>query len=102
VLVEMCLTGEPITSAQALAYGLVNYVADDVDAQLQWLLERMLDKSPAAIRRGLYTLKRVESMAFEESMSFTESQIALFTLTEDAKEGQLAFKEKRKPVWTGQ
>ncbi len=102
VLVEMCLTGEPITSAQALAYGLVNYVADDVDAQLQWLLERMLDKSPAAIRRGLYTLKKVESMAFEESMSFTESQIALFTLTEDAKEGQLAFKEKRKPVWTGQ
>jgi enoyl-CoA hydratase/carnithine racemase len=97
----MCLTGEPISSAQALEYGLVNYVADDVDAKLQWLLERMLDKSPAAIRRGLYTLKKVESMAFEEAMSFTESQIALFTLTEDAKEGQLAFQEKRKPVWAG-
>ena len=102
VLVEMCITGEPISSAQALAYGLVNYVADDVDAKLDWLLERLLDKSPAAIRRGMYTLKKVESMAFEEAMSFTESQIALFTLTEDAREGQLAFKEKRKPVWTGQ
>jgi enoyl-CoA hydratase/carnithine racemase len=101
VLVELCLTGEPISSAQALEYGLVNYVAEDVDAKLQWLLERMLDKSPAAIRRGLYTLKRVESMAFEEAMSFTESQIALFTLTDDAKEGQLAFQQKRKPVWTG-
>ena len=101
VLVEMCLTGEPISSAQALEYGLVNYVADDVDAKLQWLLDRMLDKSPAAIRRGLYTLKRVESMAFEEAMSFTESQIALFTLTDDAKEGQKAFQEKRKPVWAG-
>jgi 1,4-dihydroxy-2-naphthoyl-CoA synthase len=44
----------------------------------------------------------VEAMAFEESMSFTESQIALFTLTEDAKEGQKAFQEKRKPVWVGQ
>jgi 1,4-dihydroxy-2-naphthoyl-CoA synthase len=61
----------------------------------------MQDKSPAAIRRGLYTLKRVESLAFEESISFTESQIALFTLTEDAQEGQKAFQEKRKPVWTG-
>ena len=66
-----------------------------------WLLQRLLDKSPAAIRRGLYTMKKIEAMAFEESMSFTESQIALFTLTEDAKEGQQAFQQKRKPQWTG-
>jgi enoyl-CoA hydratase/carnithine racemase len=97
----MCITGEPISSAQALAYGLVNYVDDDVDARLEWLLQRLLDKSPTAIRRGMYTLKRVEAMAFEEAMSFTESQIALFALTQDAKEGQLAFQEKRKPVWSG-
>ena len=101
ILSEMCLTGEPITSAQALEVGLVNYVDDDVDLKLQGLLERLLDKSPAAIRRGLYTLKEVESMAFEESMSFTESQIALFTLTEDAREGQKAFQGKRKPHWAG-
>jgi enoyl-CoA hydratase/carnithine racemase len=104
VLVEMCITGEPIDSAQALQYNLVNYVSDegsDVDTKLQWLLDRMLDKSPAAIRRGMYTMKKIEAMAFEESMSFTESQIALFTLTEDAKEGQKAFQEKRKPVWAG-
>ncbi len=100
-LVEMCITGEPISSAQALAYGLVNYVDDDVDAKLDWLLSRMLDKSPAAVRRGLYTMKKVEAMAFEESMAFTESQIALFTLTDDAREGQKAFQEKRKPVWAG-
>ncbi|NDG49658.1 MAG: enoyl-CoA hydratase/isomerase family protein [Rhodospirillales bacterium] len=101
-LVEMCITGEPISSAQALEYGLVNYVDDDVDAKLAWLLARMLDKSPAAVRRGLYTMKKVEAMAFEESMAFTESQIALFTLTDDAREGQKAFQEKRKPVWAGQ
>jgi enoyl-CoA hydratase/carnithine racemase len=101
-LAEMCLTGEPITAAQALEYGLVNYLADDLDGKLQWLLERLLDKSPAAIRRGLYTMKKIEAMAFEESMSFTESQIALFTLTGDAREGQLAFQEKRKPRWPGE
>lgn len=100
-LVEMCITGEPISSAQALGYGLVNYVDDDVDAKLAWLLARLLDKSPAAVRRGLYTMKKVETMAFEESMAFTESQIALFTLTEDAREGQKAFQEKRKPIWVG-
>ncbi len=101
VLVEMCITGEPISAEQALQYGLVNYVDEDLDARLQWLLQRLMDKSPAAIRRGLYTLKGCESMAFEQSMSFTESQIALFTLTEDAKEGQKAFQEKRKPQWQG-
>ncbi len=101
LLSEMCLSGEPITSAQALEAGLVNYVDDDVDAKLQWLLDRLLDKSPAAIRRGLYTLKSVQSMAFEESVAFTESQIALFTLTEDAREGQQAFQDKRKPNWAG-
>jgi enoyl-CoA hydratase/carnithine racemase len=100
-LAEMCLTGEPLTAAQALEYGLVNHVDDDVDAKLEWLLQRLLDKSPAALRRGLYTMKRIESMTFEESMAFTESQIALFTLTEDAKEGQQAFQQKRKPQWTG-
>jgi enoyl-CoA hydratase/carnithine racemase len=81
--------------------GLVNYVDDDVDARLDWLLARIADKSPAAIRRGLYTMKRIESMSFEESMSFTESQIALLTLTDDAKEGQLAFQQKRPPKWNG-
>ena len=100
-LAEMCLTGEPLTSADALQYGLVNYVDDDLDAKLDWLLQRLLDKSPAAIRRGLYTMKKIEAMGFEESMSFTESQIALLTLTEDAKEGQQAFQQKRKPQWTG-
>ena len=97
----MCLTGEPITAAQALAHGLINHVFDDLDVGLDALLGRMLDKSPAAIRRGLYTMKKIEAMAFEESMAFTESQIALFAQTEDAAEGQLAFREKRKPTWTG-
>jgi enoyl-CoA hydratase/carnithine racemase len=100
-LVEMCITGEPISSLQALEFGLVNYIDRDVDAKLQWLLERLLDKSPAAVRRGLYMMKKMETMAFEESMAFTESQIALFTLTQDAREGQLAFQEKRKPQWSG-
>ena len=100
-LAELCITGESISSEQALDIGLVNYVADDLDAKLDWLLQRILDKSPAAIRRGLYTMKAIDTMAFEESMAFTESQIALFTLTEDAREGQAAFQQKRKADWKG-
>jgi enoyl-CoA hydratase/carnithine racemase len=98
---EMCLTGEPLSAQEALALGLVNHVDADLDGKLQWLLERLLGKSPAAQRRGLYTMKRIETMAFEESVAFMESQIALFALSEDAREGQAAFREKRKPQWSG-
>jgi enoyl-CoA hydratase/carnithine racemase len=100
-LADLVLTGEPIDANEAKAIGLVNYVATDLDAKLAWLIARIVDKSPAAQRRALYTLKRIESMPFEEAAAFTESQIALSALTEDAREGQAAFRDKRKPVWTG-
>jgi enoyl-CoA hydratase/carnithine racemase len=112
VLTELCITGEPVSAQEALAMNLINHVADplpdgsadplsSLDAKLDWLLARLLDKSPAAIRRGLYMLKKLENLSFEESISFAESQIALFTLSEDAKEGQAAFQQKRKPNWVG-
>jgi 1,4-dihydroxy-2-naphthoyl-CoA synthase len=40
-------------------------------------------------------------MSFDESIAYTESQISLLALTEDAKEGLRAFAEKRKPSWSG-
>jgi enoyl-CoA hydratase/carnithine racemase len=103
LLNEMCLTGEPITAQRALDAGLVNYVAapDALDTTLDALLARLLDKSPAAIRRGLYMLKQIEALPFEQAMAFAESQIGLFAQTDDAKEGQLAFREKRAPQWSG-
>lgn len=100
-LAQLCLTGETLTSAQALAMGLVNHVDEDLDGRLAWLLGRITDKSPSALRRGLYTLKSMDAMDFEQAMAFTESQIALFAQTEDAREGMAAFQQKRKPRWTG-
>ena len=100
-LTELCITGEPIDAAEALRLGLINHVSADLDAGVQALLDRFLDKSPAAIRRGLYLMKRVGAMSFEESIAFTESQIGLIALTEDAAEGQAAFREKRQPKWSG-
>jgi methylglutaconyl-CoA hydratase len=102
-LYEMALTGEPVTAAEALELGLLNYVvpAAELDAKLDWLLNRLLDKSPTAIRRGKYAMRITEQLNFDQSAVFMEAQIGTLALTEDAAEGRAAFIEKRTPKWPG-
>ena len=102
-LYEMALTGEPVTAAEALDLGLVNYVvpAAELDTKLTWLLNRLLDKSPTAIRRGKYAMRQTEDLSFDNAAVFMEAQIGVLALTEDAAEGRAAFIEKRTPNWPG-
>lgn len=100
-LAQLCLTGEPVDAARAREIGLVNEVADDLDDAVERLLSRLLSNSPTALRRGLYAMKAMRSMSFEEAIAFGEGQIGLLAMTQDAREGLAAFKEKRKPQWTG-
>lgn len=100
---EWCLTGEPFAAAEAKDNGLLNYVvpSEELDAKTQWLVDRLASKSPTAIRRGKYAMRALEAMSFDEGIAYTESQIVLLSMTEDAKEGLASFNEKRSPVWTG-
>ncbi|MBV7482359.1 enoyl-CoA hydratase-related protein [Bordetella sp. BOR01] len=103
VLYELCYTGALFRADRALSLGLVNDVVppEQLDARLDELLAQMKDKSPAAIRRGRYAMRTIESMSFHESIAFMESQIGLMSMTDDAREGMQAFAEKRSPHWTG-
>jgi enoyl-CoA hydratase/carnithine racemase len=100
---EWCFTGEPFSALEAKEAGLLNHVvpATELDAKVEWLVGRLIDKSPTAIRRGKYAMRALASMSFDQGIAYTESQIALLSMTQDAKEGLAAFAEKRKPVWTG-
>jgi len=100
-LTQLCLTGDPISAARALEIGLVNEVADDIDEAVERLLSRLVANSPTALRRGLYAMKVMRSMSFEEAIAFGEGQIGLLAMTQDAREGIAAFKDKRRPQWTG-
>ena len=73
----------------------------ELDAKVELLIGRIVDKSPTAIQRGTYAMRAIASMSFDQSIAYTESQIAILAMTEDAKEGLKAFGEKRKPVWPG-
>ncbi len=103
VLAEMALTGEPIDAAEAWRVGLVNHVVPgaELDAKVEWLLDRLRDKSPTGIRRGKVAMRQIEAMTLEQSLAFMEAQIGLLSMTEDAAEGRAAFVEKRAPRFSG-
>jgi methylglutaconyl-CoA hydratase len=100
---EWAITGEPFDAKGAQAAGLLNHVVPQVelDAKVEWLIGRIADKSPTAIKRGKYAMRAIGAMSFDQAIAYTESQIAILAMTEDAKEGLKAFAEKRKPSWPG-
>lgn len=102
-LQEMCITGEQFTAKDALDWGVVNYVVPraELDAKLDWLLARVTDKSPTAIRLGKQAYNAMRDMSLRESLEFAQAMVPVMSSTEDAKEGMAAFQEKRPANFTG-
>ena len=102
-LLEMCITGELLDAAEALALDIVNYVVPpaELDAKLDWLLARIVNTSPTAIRIGKQVFHAIEDMTLDQSFELTQVMLPIMAQSEDAKEGFAAFNEKRKPDWTG-
>ncbi|MBB2993156.1 crotonobetainyl-CoA hydratase [Mycolicibacterium iranicum] len=107
VALEMMFTGEPITSAEALKWGLINEVVPDgeegavLEAALK-LAERITVNAPLAVQAS----KRVavgadEGVVADDEPGWkrTRREVAVVFTSEDAKEGPLAFAQKREPVW---
>jgi enoyl-CoA hydratase/carnithine racemase len=102
-LQEMCITGEQFTAAEALAWGVVNYVVPraQLDDKTAWLLDRVLDKSPTAVRLGKQAFNAMRDMSLRESLEYAQAMVPIMSSTEDAREGKASFQEKRKPSWSG-
>ncbi len=102
-LMEMFITGVPLTAQEALRYDLVNHVttADDLDAKVEELVTQIAAQSPTAIRLGKYACNAMEDMSYSQQMRFAETLLPRLAQTEDAREGFAAFIAKRPPEWTG-
>ncbi len=102
-MMELCLTGEPISAAEARADGLVNHVVPlaELDAKTDWLLSRIVDKSPTGIRLGKQALAKIREMSTDSALEYAQFMLANMARTADVAEGFAAFNEKRAPNWTG-
>lgn len=103
VAMELALTGDPVNATEAQDLGLVNRVVPDggaLDAALE-MAERIAKNGPLALRATKQVLAAQHNWTDDE---FWEKQGAIcgpvFT-SEDAREGPIAFAEKREPIWKG-
>lgn len=99
---ELIFTGATITSREAREYGLINVVVPDdkLAEQAGILVRKLLQYSAPVLQLAKKAMVQVQGKTLEDSLQTIE-EIYLNELLslDDAKEGILAFVEKRKPVW---
>jgi enoyl-CoA hydratase/carnithine racemase len=100
---EMIMLGEKLTADQALDRGLITRVVTDTDfdGEVQEVLSALASKSPVGMRLGKAAFAAVEQMPLEEAVLYLGGKLAEVAATEDAREGIMAFLEKRSPQFTG-
>jgi enoyl-CoA hydratase/carnithine racemase len=100
---ELILTGGRFDAQWALRYGLVNHVvpADQVMPKALELAETICQNGPLAVRLAKESVYRGLSVPIEEGLRFEIEQSRKVLASEDAREGPLAFAQKRKPEYKG-
>jgi enoyl-CoA hydratase/carnithine racemase len=101
---QMLVTGEFIDSSTALRYGLINAVAQDdsvqaLDAQVELLLNEILDKPRAALAFGKELIYRQQGLSLQAAYALAGQTMAINMMDPAAQEGVRAFTEKRTPAW---
>jgi enoyl-CoA hydratase len=100
---ELALTADRLTAADAYALGLVSRLTPPgqaLDGALD-LAARILRNAPRAVTATLALVRAANAAAEPELWSLNDRLWAEIADTDDAREGPRAFTEKRPPRWTG-
>jgi enoyl-CoA hydratase len=103
IAMELALTGDNLTATRAAELGLVNMLAEPGTALAEAiaLAQRITANGPLAVAATKRII--VESRSWTPETMFAEQSKIKPSVFEsnDAKEGAIAFAEKRPPRWTG-
>jgi enoyl-CoA hydratase len=93
------LTGEKFDAAEAAAIGLITMAADDIDAAVTALVAEVVQGSPQglAASKALTTAAVLEG--FDRDAERLAEESARLFVSDEAREGMLAFLQKRPPSW---
>jgi len=103
IMMEIILTGKPITAQRAYEIGLVNRLADPgklMEAALE-LAAEILDGAPLSVRAGRDTVMLATEMGRSAALQAARHASEFMYRSEDAQEGPKSFAEKRRPQWKG-
>src|SRR6202034_2198380 len=103
IALELALTGDSIGAARAYELGLVNLVvsADRVLDEALALAGRIIDNAPLSVRYSRQILTQAAEIPEAEAWQLSDEATAIVFESADAKEGPLAFAEKRPAQWQG-
>jgi enoyl-CoA hydratase len=98
---ELIFTGRTVDAEEALRIGLVNAVHDPVLEKARETAALLATKSPVALRVMKQLANRALGGDHEQNLRAEGESFAELFSSADAKEGLLAFVEKREPVFKG-
>jgi enoyl-CoA hydratase len=93
------LTGETFGAGAAAECGLVTAAADDLDAELETITAALRACSPQGLRETKPLTTRSAHTAFDARADEMRALSARLFASEEAREGMLAFLQKRTPRW---
>jgi enoyl-CoA hydratase len=101
--VEMLMVGDPFSAQEALAMGLLNYVVprNELMPKAHALAASLAENGPLAVRKIKEGILRASGLPLAQAYQ-VENEVSVAVMqSQDAREGPRAFKEKRKPRFTG-